>query len=137
LYRRLGGPQSRSGHGDEEKNSQPLPGIEPLNPDRPARSPVGRVFDNALENLDFYPEDGGSKFLVILILLRGIRTHKLRIQTFTIVTASAISMHEADNKHLCSYVCTLACEIDSRLLKLFGFYNELLHLPEHRYMCYK
>jgi len=29
LDRRLGGPQSRSGRGDEEKNSQPPPGIEP------------------------------------------------------------------------------------------------------------
>jgi hypothetical protein len=29
LDRRLGGPQSRSGHsGGEEKNSQPLPGLE-------------------------------------------------------------------------------------------------------------
>jgi hypothetical protein len=29
LGRRLGGPQSRSGRGGEEKNSQPPPGIEP------------------------------------------------------------------------------------------------------------
>jgi hypothetical protein len=29
LGRRLGGPQSRSGRGGEEKNSQPLPGLEP------------------------------------------------------------------------------------------------------------
>jgi hypothetical protein len=29
LDRRLGGPQSRSGRGGEEKNSQPLPGLEP------------------------------------------------------------------------------------------------------------
>jgi hypothetical protein len=29
LDRRLGGPQSRSGHGGEEKNSQPPPWIEP------------------------------------------------------------------------------------------------------------
>jgi len=36
LDRRLGGPQSCSGHGGEEKNSQPPPGIEPLNPDHPA-----------------------------------------------------------------------------------------------------
>jgi hypothetical protein len=28
LYRRLGGPHSRSGCGGEEKNSQPLPGLE-------------------------------------------------------------------------------------------------------------
>jgi hypothetical protein len=29
LDRRLGGPKSRSGRGGEEKNSQPLPGLEP------------------------------------------------------------------------------------------------------------
>jgi hypothetical protein len=29
LDRRLGELQSRSGHGGEEKNSQPLPGLEP------------------------------------------------------------------------------------------------------------
>jgi hypothetical protein len=40
LDRRLGGPQSRSGRGSEEKCSQPMPGIEPQNPDRPARSLV-------------------------------------------------------------------------------------------------
>jgi hypothetical protein len=38
--RRLGGPQSRSGRCGEEKNSQPSPGIEPKNPNRPARSPA-------------------------------------------------------------------------------------------------
>jgi hypothetical protein len=40
INKSLGGPQSRSGRGGEEKNSQPPPGIEPLNPDRPARSPA-------------------------------------------------------------------------------------------------
>jgi len=40
LDRRLGGPQSRSGRGGLEKNSQPPPGIEPQNPDRPARTPL-------------------------------------------------------------------------------------------------
>jgi hypothetical protein len=30
LDRKLGGPQSRSGHGGEEKNSQSLPRLEPL-----------------------------------------------------------------------------------------------------------
>jgi hypothetical protein len=38
LDRRLGGSQSQSGRGEEEKNSQPPPGIEPPNPYRPARS---------------------------------------------------------------------------------------------------
>jgi hypothetical protein len=36
LYRRLGGPQSRSGRGGEQKNSQILPGLEP--PDHQAHS---------------------------------------------------------------------------------------------------
>jgi hypothetical protein len=40
LDRRLGGPQSRSGRGGEEKNSQPPPGIETYNSDRPVRSLV-------------------------------------------------------------------------------------------------
>jgi hypothetical protein len=38
--RRLDGTQSRSGHGGEERNSQPPPEIEPSNPDRPADSPA-------------------------------------------------------------------------------------------------
>jgi hypothetical protein len=38
LSRRLGGPQSRSGLGGEEKNSQPLLGLEL--PDHPVRSPA-------------------------------------------------------------------------------------------------
>jgi hypothetical protein len=40
LDRRLDGTQSHSGRGGEEKNSQSPPGIEPKNPDRPARSLV-------------------------------------------------------------------------------------------------
>jgi hypothetical protein len=38
LDRMLGGLQSRSGHGSEEKNSQPPPGIEPYHLDHPTRS---------------------------------------------------------------------------------------------------
>jgi hypothetical protein len=30
MYRRLDGPRNRSGRCGEEKNSQPLPGLEPL-----------------------------------------------------------------------------------------------------------
>jgi hypothetical protein len=37
---RLCGSQSRSGHSGEEKNFQSPPGIEPWNPDRPARNPA-------------------------------------------------------------------------------------------------
>jgi hypothetical protein len=40
MDRRLGGPQSRSGRGGEEKNSQPSPEIELYNLYRPARSPA-------------------------------------------------------------------------------------------------
>jgi hypothetical protein len=38
LDRMQGGPQSRSEHGDEEKNSKPLLGLEP--PAHPASSPA-------------------------------------------------------------------------------------------------
>jgi hypothetical protein len=38
MYRRLGGPQSRSGHRGSRKNLLPPPGIEPRSPGRPARS---------------------------------------------------------------------------------------------------
>jgi hypothetical protein len=37
IERRLGGPQNRSGRGGEEKNSQPLPGLEP-----PINQPVAQ-----------------------------------------------------------------------------------------------
>jgi hypothetical protein len=40
LDRRLGGHQRRSGRGGEEKNYQPPSGIEPWNPDSPARGPA-------------------------------------------------------------------------------------------------
>jgi hypothetical protein len=53
LDRRLGGPQSRSGRGGEEKNSQPPLAIEPQNPDRPARS-------QALYRLSYHGSDRGD-----------------------------------------------------------------------------
>jgi hypothetical protein len=40
LDRRLGGSQSRSGRGGEEKNYHPPPEEEPYNPDRPASIPA-------------------------------------------------------------------------------------------------
>jgi hypothetical protein len=46
LDRRLGGPQSRSGRSGEEKNSQPLPGLEP-----PVIQPVA---NEVIKMYDFY-----------------------------------------------------------------------------------
>jgi hypothetical protein len=43
LDRRLGATQSRSGRGGEEKNSQPLPGLEP-----PIIQPVAQRYTNEL-----------------------------------------------------------------------------------------
>jgi hypothetical protein len=42
LDRRMGGSQSRSGGGGEEKNSQPLPGLEP-----PIIQPVAQRYTTA------------------------------------------------------------------------------------------
>jgi hypothetical protein len=47
LDRRLGGPQSRSGHsGGEEKNSNLLPGLEP-----PIIQPIAQRYTNDLSRL--------------------------------------------------------------------------------------
>jgi hypothetical protein len=46
LDRRLGGPQSRSGRGGEEKNSQPLPGLE-----SPIIQPVAQRYTTELSQL--------------------------------------------------------------------------------------
>jgi hypothetical protein len=48
LERRMGGPQSRSGHGGEEKNSQTLPGLEP-----PIIQPVAQRYTTELSRLLF------------------------------------------------------------------------------------
>jgi hypothetical protein len=46
LDRRLGGPQSRSGRDGEEKNSQPLPGLEP-----PIIQPIAQLYTTELSQL--------------------------------------------------------------------------------------
>jgi hypothetical protein len=46
LDRRLGGPQNRSGRGGEERNSQPLPGLEP-----PIIQPVAQRYTTELFRL--------------------------------------------------------------------------------------
>jgi hypothetical protein len=46
LDRRLRGPQKRSGHGGEEKNYQPLPGLEP-----PIIQPVAQRYITELSRL--------------------------------------------------------------------------------------
>jgi hypothetical protein len=51
--RRLGGPQNRSGRGGEEKNSQPLPGLEP-----PIIQPVAQRYTTEL-----------SRFLIDIAIL--------------------------------------------------------------------
>jgi hypothetical protein len=45
LDRRLGGPQSSSGCGGKEKNSQPLPGLEP-----PIIQPVAQRYTTVLRH---------------------------------------------------------------------------------------
>jgi hypothetical protein len=50
LDRRLGGPQSRSGRGGEEKNYQVLPGLEP-----PIIQPVDQRYTTELSRLLFLP----------------------------------------------------------------------------------
>jgi hypothetical protein len=64
---RLGGPQSQSGSGGEEKNSHPLPGIEP-----PIIQPVFQRYTTELYRLFFvlyvYIYKGKSKDVPVLFL---------------------------------------------------------------------
>jgi len=55
LDRRLGGSQSRSAHGGEEKNSQFLPGQE-----TPIIRPVARSYTTELHRLLFISTTGGT-----------------------------------------------------------------------------
>jgi hypothetical protein len=76
LDRRLGGIQSRSGRCGEEKNSQPPPGIEPYNSDRPARSP-------ALYRLSYY-----GYYLVLI---------KINLNVFKPLLAVIINSNQSDD----------------------------------------
>jgi hypothetical protein len=51
LARRLGGPQTRSGDGGEEKNSLPLPGLEPPIIQPVAQQPVTEIDCSALNRV--------------------------------------------------------------------------------------
>jgi hypothetical protein len=54
MDRRLGRTQSRSGHGGEEKNSQPPLGIEPQNPI--VQAVAQRYIDRAITALPYLPK---------------------------------------------------------------------------------
>jgi hypothetical protein len=54
LDRRLGGPQRRSGHDFEEKNSQPPPGIEPRSSDYPAHTQSLYRLNYSITNKNLY-----------------------------------------------------------------------------------
>jgi hypothetical protein len=65
LDRRLGGLQSRSGRGGEEKNSQPLPGLEP-----PIIQPVAHRYTTEVSRLTNDEMRGGrNKSRPIIIYL--------------------------------------------------------------------
>jgi hypothetical protein len=55
LDRRLSGPQSRSGHDGEEKNSQPPPGLEP-----PIIQPVAQRYTTTIMHLSLSSSSSSS-----------------------------------------------------------------------------
>jgi hypothetical protein len=64
LDRRLGGPQSHSGYGGGEKNSQPPPEIEPQNPDHPAHSQSLSWLTLQLDFINFKNKTVSNNFIV-------------------------------------------------------------------------
>jgi hypothetical protein len=99
LDRKLGGPQSRSGRGGEEKNSQPPPGIVPKNPDHVAHIPTlyrlsyrgsGRRYYNI--NLDLREVECGWNGVGIIssgVQSAGFATRMLSLKTAITVTSSS------------------------------------------------
>jgi hypothetical protein len=76
LDRRLGGPQSLSGHGGEEKNSQPPPGIELLpgvdyTPCRPFQVSVSYFLTTIHRNVLFIK-------VFLSVLINGSTKHRGR-----------------------------------------------------------
>jgi hypothetical protein len=73
LDERLGGPQSRSGRGGEEKNSQPLPGLEP-----PIIQPVvQRCTTEIFPGAVFFfspPRPDGVQYIILWLLSIRMRT---------------------------------------------------------------
>jgi hypothetical protein len=47
----LSGPQSRSGRGGEEKNSQPLPGLESYNEERKYNKRIRKIDRKIIEKM--------------------------------------------------------------------------------------
>jgi hypothetical protein len=68
LDRRLSGPQSRSGDGVEEKNSQPTPGFEPRSSNCPARS-------QSLYRLSY----ADCKYIILLIVECTYEAHEVDV----------------------------------------------------------
>jgi hypothetical protein len=92
LDRRLGGPQSRSGRDDEEKNSQPPTGIEPQNPDHLARSPaLYRLSYHGSflwkTNVHHYVHKGPPSVLILSYYIHSTPSHFTRF-TFVLTLSS-------------------------------------------------
>jgi hypothetical protein len=78
LDRRLGGPQSRSGRGGEEKNSQHIPGLEP-----PIIQPVAQRYTTELSRLPKLNIAPFNSFLIFVFiwfdLLKYIQSYFLAV----------------------------------------------------------
>jgi hypothetical protein len=69
LDRTLSEPQSRSGSGSEEKNSQPLPGLE-----TPIIQPVGQRYTTELSRIPIITIITTTTTIIIIIIII-IRSH--------------------------------------------------------------
>jgi hypothetical protein len=69
MDRRLGGPQSQSGRGDEKKNSQSLPGLEP-----PIIQPVAQRYTTEISQFN---SSSSSKKVKLSLCLTKHHTMKM------------------------------------------------------------
>jgi hypothetical protein len=80
LNRRLGGPQSRSEHDGEEKNSQPLPGLESpiIHPAEPSRLHCNNKFFTKTEYNEHNNNNNNNNNNLYSRWLRGNKSNSTR-----------------------------------------------------------
>jgi hypothetical protein len=132
LDRRLGEPQSHSGSGSEEKNSQPPRGIEPQNPDRPVWSP-------ALHQLSYH----GSRIHLLLITIYCCKDNHITDITFLLILCSLQCTWKYFKYKLHILIRTILCTTSKRWVLYdvtdnkvrFEFHLSSTHMAQNEF-CY-
>jgi hypothetical protein len=130
LDRRLGGPQSRSGRGGEEKNSQLLPGLE-----LSIIQPIAQRYTTELPRLASVCTHVIFKILMNSILwnLVAIMLPKIRYRTVKIYVRISKYSRSGDKRSIRSTANFPACNITSQTRDRSKYVYRLIGYPATMY----